>query len=184
MGWAAFAAKAPMGWGNRRAHPARWGIGKWGGKWAGGGALPPCQKGALALAPPAGPTGHRLQGCGGPGRALGGYQRRGAPGGPTLQGGALASEMANGQVGCALPPCQKGALAHIAPLAKPTASFKALGAPSTHLVANCLAKQKWVVALCPCSCPKAVGPWVGVPQQLPVYIDSMLVYGAVCNFMF
>ena len=57
MGGAAFAAKAPMGWGTRRAHPARWGIGKWGGKWADGGALLPCQKGALALAPSAEPTG-------------------------------------------------------------------------------------------------------------------------------
>ena len=53
-------------------------------------------------------------------------------------GEALASGVAKGQMGCALPPCQKGALA-LAQLARPTASCKALAA---CLVANCKAKQK------------------------------------------
>ena len=34
-----------------------------------------------------------------------------APSGPTLWGGALASGVAKGQMGCALPPCQKETLA-------------------------------------------------------------------------
>ena len=51
----------------------------------------------------------------------------------------------------------------------------ALGAPATYLVANCKAKQKMGFGAVPMGCFKAVGQWAGVPQQLPVYIDSVAV---------
>ena len=67
-----------------------------------------------------------------------------APSEPTLWGGALASGAAEGQVRCALPPCQKGHPLNSqgAPLAGPTAGCSALVAPATYLVANCKAKMK------------------------------------------
>ena len=72
-----------------------------------------------------------------------------APSKPTLQGGALASRVTKGQMGCALLPCQKGALA-LAQLASPTAGCWALALGPWPHVWWPIAKQnkKWAVLGC------------------------------------
>ena len=72
----------------------------------------------------------------------------------------------------ALYPCEKGPLA-LAQLASPTAGCRALALGVWPHIWWPIAKQnKKMGCAWLCSCPKAVSPWVGVPQQLLVYVDA------------